>query len=403
MFIARQAIYDRVLNVFGYELLFRSNNQSNIYDGISSLQASASVLSGLFETGINQLIDDKLAFINFDAELIQSDAIELIGPNRLVVELLENIIIDEELIQRIKILKERGFKIALDDFVEDYEYYPLVPYANIIKFDLIASPLDTIKLEVAKALNSKKILLAEKIETEEEFKKAKIMGFHLFQGYFFNKPSLVDNSISPTSMKSQYIQLLNELKEQNVSFRSLANIIEKDVNLAYRLVRLSSKRAGKDLIYSIQHALSYMGLKEFERWVNIMMIRDMNSNDTPDELMRISLVRAKFSELIALNSKLVFLKYEASIMGLFSVLDAMLKIPMVDALKNIAISDSITDALIYGKGELYPVYKLIISYETGDWSSTEEIAEEICIDNNLLYQEYLDSINYARNIMKLLN
>jgi c-di-GMP-related signal transduction protein len=402
MFIARQAIYDRALNVYGYELLFRSNNQSNIYDGVSSLQSSASVLSGLFESGINQLVDDKLAFINFDADLIQSDAIELIGANRLVIELLEDIIIDEKLISRLKLLQEKGHIIALDDFVEDYSSYPLVQYANIIKFDLIATPLGTICSEVNKALHNKKILLAEKIETEEEFKKAKKMGFHLFQGYFFNKPSLVDNSTSPYSMKSSYIQLLKEVKKQEVSFRSLASIIEKDVNLAYRLVRLSSIRAGKDLIYSIQYALSFMGLQEIERWVNIMMIRDMNSNDTPDELMRISLVRTKFSELIAINSSLTYLKNEASIMGLFSVLDAMLKIPMDDALKNIALHDTIKDALIYNRGELYPIYKLIISYEIGDWYSTEEIGKEICADNALIYRDYLTSIIYARDIMEVL-
>lgn len=402
MFIARQAIYDRRLKVYGYELLFRSNNQSKVYDGVSSLQASATVLSGLYETGINKLVDDKLAFVNFDSELIQSDTIELIEPNRLIVELLEDIVVDDKLIERIKVLKKKGFKMALDDFVEDYESYPLVQYANIIKFDLMATPLDTIKTEVEKALMSRKIILAEKIETEEEFVKAKAMGFHLFQGFFFNKPILIYKAVSPTSIKSHYIQLLNELKKEEVSFNKLARIIEKDTNLAYRLIKLSSVRSGQDLIYSIQYALSFMGLKEFERWINIMMLRDMNSKDTPEELMRISLVRAKFSELIAVNIKHVSLKYEASLMGLFSVIDAMLKVPMVDALKNISLPDSIIDALIFKKGELYPVYKLFISYEAGDWSSTEEIAKEFQIENELLCKDYLDSINYSRDVMKFL-
>ncbi len=398
MYIARQAIFNRSLKVYGYELLFRGGMQSAAFDGVSSVQASASVLGGLFENGIHQIVDDKIAFVNFDNELIQSGTIELIEPARLIVEVLEDTYVDMELIQRLLILKEKGYKIALDDFEESRSTYQLLPYADIIKYDIIATPLHQIKEEVKRMLAQKKVLLAEKIETEEEFKKAKNMGFHLFQGFFFNKPCLISKSLSHTTVKSQYTRIIAELKREDTSFQALAEIIEKDAALAYRLVRVSSTRSGKDLIYTIRQALAYMGLKEIERWINVLMLQDLN-NSKPDELMRVSLIRSKFAELTAFHSKGGHLKYEAAIMGLLSTIDAMLNQSMEDALKNILLPDTITDALVKNKGALYPIYKLITGYEKGDWSGTEEIIRELKLQENEVYRDYLLAVKWAKETM----
>ncbi|HHV12963.1 MAG TPA: EAL domain-containing protein [Clostridiales bacterium] len=398
MYIARQAIFNSSLKVYGYELLFRGEIQSAGYDGVSSVQASASVLGGLFESGINQIVDNKVAFINFDNELLQSDVVELIDPQRLIVEVLENVPVDGNLIQRIISLREKGYKIALDDLEESSSTYQLIPYADIIKYDIIITPLDQIEADVKRMLIQRKILLAEKIETEEEFKKAKDMGFHLFQGFFFSKPCLITESSSHTTVKSQYTRIIAELRKEEPSFEVLAEIIEKDATLAYRLVRLSSTRSGKERIYSIRHALTYMGLKEIERWINVLMLRDLN-NSKPDELMRVSLIRAKFAELTALHSKLRVLKYEAFIMGLFSTIDAMINRSMEEALKNVALPEVITEALVKGKGALYPVYRLVIAYEKGDWAETEKLTGMLKLKENLVSNDYLQAIKWAKEMM----
>ncbi len=398
MYIARQAVFGSSMKVFGYELLFRGGMKSAGYDGVSSLQASASVLGGLFENGINQIVDDKKAFINFDNELLQSDTIELIDPDRLIVEVLENVSVDENLIQRVLILKEKGYKIALDDFDENLSTYQLIPYADIIKYDILATPLNQIKEAVKKMLASKKVLLAEKIETEEEFKKAKSMGFHLFQGFFFSKPCLITESSSPATVKSQYTRIIAEIKKEEPSFQALAEIIEKDATLAYRLVKLSSTRSGSDMIYTIKQALTYMGLREIERWIHVLMLRELNDSK-PDELMRVSLIRAKFAELTALHSKVRHLKYEASIMGLFSTIDAMLNQSMADALKNILLPDTITDALVKNNGALYPIYKLITVYEKGDWAEMEEITRALKLNEDIIYSDYLQAVKWAKETM----
>lgn len=401
MFIARQPIFSKTMEVFGYELLFRAGSDSKGFDGISSSHATASVIGGLFEAGIDQIVDNKRAFINFDASFISSDLPELIESHRLIIEVLEDVTVDDILLSRIKDLKQKGYRIALDDFVEDYDAYPLVPFADIIKYDLIATPLNTLKVEVIKAKKQNKMLLAEKIETEAEFIQAKEMGFDLFQGYFFSKPSIVGKPSSKSTTKTQYGRIISELKKEEPSYQLLAEIIEKDVNLAYRLMRIISTRSGDDLVYSIKRALTYLGLKEIERWINILMIQDLGENK-PKELMILSLVRTKFAEMIAAKAKLNKLKYEASMMGLFSTIDAMLDQSMAVALEDVSLPQSIIDSLVLNEGVLMPIYNLVIAYEKGDWDKAELLARKMNLSEDALFDAYMDAVNWSRDTVSLM-
>ena len=400
MYIARQPIFDKTLKVYGYELLFRSDSQSIIFDGNSSMHATASVVGGLYEAQIEIIADNKRVFINFDEQFLQFDFLELIDTDKLVIEVLETVKISEALIKRLEELKEKGYKIALDDFVQSYSEYPLTRLADIIKYDLRETPLDTIITDVRMALGQNKILLAEKVETFEEYRKAMEMGFHLFQGFFFSRPSIVSKSREHTTTKAQYARLLLELKKEEPSFQKLAQIIEQDPNLTYRLLRVVSTKAKDDLVYSIQRALSYMGLNELERWINILMLREL-SDQKPEELLMVSLIRAKFAEHIALNSDKRNQKFEASIMGLFSVVDALLDEPMDKAIKDISIPPSIKEALMDHSGELVQVYDLIIAYESGEWIEVEHLGGILNIQVALLREGYINAIVWARKIMML--
>lgn len=401
MFIARQPIFGRNMEVFGYELLFRGGSNSKTFDGTSSVHATASVLGGLFESGIDEIVGDKRAFINFDAAFLQSDLPELIESNRLIIEVLEDVVVDDALIERIKYLKSKGYRIALDDFVEHYDTYPLVPFADIIKYDLMATPLGTLTRAVDKALLEGKILLAEKIETIEVYNEAKAMGFSLFQGYFFSKPAIIGKANHKATTKAQYGRLINELKKEEPSYQILAEIIEKDVNLAYRLMRVISSRSGDDLIYSIKRALTYLGLKEIERWINILMIQDLGENK-PKELMTLSLVRTKFSESIAMICGLKKIKHEASMMGLFSTIDAMLDQTMADALSDVSLPQSIKDSLIANEGVLMPIFRLVIAYEKGDWDHAATLTSAMKIEEEKLYDAYLESVKWAREMVQMM-
>lgn len=401
LYIARQPIFDKQKKLYGYELLFRNKQESKLFSKeVSSTVATATVIDGLFEAGIDNIVDGKRAFVNFDYEFLMSEAIELINPDTLIVEVLEDVVVDEPLLERIRYLKSKGYKIALDDFVEDYKDYLLTPVADIIKYDLMETPLEEIKNDVELALRDKKTLLAEKIETNEEFLLAQKMGFHLFQGYFFFKPSIITRANDKKSLKGQYCRILQELHKEEPSYQNLAEIIETDINLAYRFMRVVSHKQTEEPIYSIKSSLVYMGLKELERWINVLMLRELSS-DKPMAIMSLSLVRAKFSEYISDNSIYRKRKLEISIMCLLSVLDAILDMPMNEALEDLSLSEDVKEALVNRTGNLSPIFELVCAYEGADWEKVNELSSEIGLNKDVIMNGYFEALKWASEIMDI--
>jgi len=400
MFIARQPIFDKNLSVFGYELLFRMNEKSRGFDGINAQSATAAVIIGLYELGLENIVEDKMAFINFDEVFIHSDALELIKPNRMIVEMLENIAIDSQLLQRLDHIKEKGYQIALDDFNEKFDDYPLMPYANIIKYDLMLTPLESIAEEIPKVVKQGKILLAEKVETQEVYQQASAMGFQLFQGCFFSKPSIAGRSCNKSPTKIQYFQLISELKKEDPSFVRLAEMIELDAVLSYRILRMASVRSHKKTVKSIQSVLAFMGLNQIERWLSTLMLQDL-SQDKPLELMKLSMIRSYFAELIAKELEMNESDCQnASLMGLFSALDGILDQPIEEALADIIIPTAISDALVFHKGPLALIYELILAYEKGDWDFTNKIITEMGVECEKIAKDYQKSILWMHEMMK---
>lgn len=398
MFIARQPIFNRALKIYGYELLFRSNEQASAFSNATSTSATAVVLGGLFEQGIDKIVGRSKAFVNFDYEFIMSDMIELINPETLVIEILETVKYDDALLARIQQLRSKGYRIALDDFEEDYYGCPAVALADIIKYDIMVTPLDTIQTEVQEAISQNHVLLAEKIETEEEYQKARAMGFQLFQGYFFSKPKIVTTRYkTKKSPKTVYIQILSELKREDFSYACISRIIEEDVNLSYRLLRIISLK--KESKYnSIRKALVRMGRHEIERWISVVMLQNM-AEDKPDEVFRLSLLRSKFGEYIAQHSSFRQRKDEVSMMGLFSMLDVILNSTMEEALQGLAISEDIIAALVNGTGVFEPLCMLVQSYESGNWSEVDQYAQAIQLDSESLKDGYYSAIEWASSIV----
>ena len=400
MYIARQPIFDKTKDVYGYELLFRSSTTAMSYNGVSAESSTAVVLGGLFEIGVDKIVGDKKAFINFNYNSLMSNSIELVDPSTLIIEVLEDVEVDARLIRRLESLHKEGYRIALDDFVQRIKDFKIVPIADIIKYDLIATPLDTIQDEVMEALRRKKVLLAEKVETEEEFLAARKMGFQLFQGYFFSKPVIVAGLKGKKPDITIYRRILNELHQDEPSFQALAEILETDVSVAYRLLNVVSKKHEHDIQNGIKSALVKMGLTDFERWVHIMMLQDLSVNK-PHELIKTSLIRSKFGELVANNSGSLYTRSsEISLMCLFSVLDAMLDLTMEEAMADLSISNDIKDALIKREGALEPILELAEAYEIGDWDKLDSIASKLGIDGNRLGGWYMESIEWSERIME---
>lgn len=399
MFIARQPIFDRYGSIFGYELLFRKCNTSTRFEGVSSSEATRIVLTGLFESGVASIVDNNYAFVNFDEVFIHSSALELIEPSKLVVEILEDVFIEDNLIKRIDELREKGYKVALDDFFESYVDYPLTALADIIKYDIRATPLEDLTFDLRMCIDQNKVALAEKVETQEEFLRARDMGFSLFQGYFFSKPLVIGKTSKSFTSKIQYGLLLQELRKEEPSYQVLANIIDKNITMVYKLMRVINGRVGEgDTVDSIKRALTYMGLRELEIWVNITMLHSLG-RDKPKELLKLSVQRSKFMEQIAEHSNYFSSKrYEAYMLGLFSTIDAILDQTMEYALKDVSIPSSVCECLALKKGELFPLYELTLSYENGSWDKVSNLAQALGLEDNLITDYYLKSIDYSNKI-----
>ena len=398
MFIARQPIFDKNMNVYGYELLYRAGHNATSYQGSSAVSSTATVMIGLLELGLENIVEDRKAFVNFDYEFLLSDSIELISPEKMVIEVLETTTFDQKIAERLSELKHKGYRIALDDFEKEIKSIQLLDSIEIIKYDIMLTPLQQIKEDVKFALGKGKILLAEKIETQEEYETAKSMGFQLFQGYFFSKPQVVGGLKSKSTSKIIYQRIIAELHTEFPSFQKIAEFIEEDVNLAYRILKVAGKSKN---IQSITKVLQVMGLREIERWVNILLLQDL-ADHKPKELIRLSLVRSKFGELIAANSIFHERRHEIALMCLFSVLDAMLDLPMEEALTDLPISDDIREMLVYRTGNLLPIHTIIKCYEKGECTDIFKMSDQIKLKVEYLGILYVEAIRWADGIMRAL-
>lgn len=396
MFIARQPIFNRSKQVYGYELLYRNQEQDVAFRNTTAQASTATVVGGLFELGIERIVNGKNAFVNFDYDFLMSDTIELIAPENLVIEVLETVRVDLPLIERLDYLKKRGYRIALDDFEETVADYPLIPLADIIKFDILLTPLSSLKNEVKEALVQGKYLLAEKIETEEEFNQAQEMGFHFFQGFFFSKPQIVGGVHQSQGSSLVFQKMIQELKTKEPSFQKLAQIVETDPTLAYRVMSVSGK--AKLQTKTIKAALAKMGLLEIERWTRVLMMLEMGKNK-PVELYRMALIRSRFGELIAENSSMTNRIHTITLMCLFSLIDAMLDLSMEEALKQIEIDEDVYQALVFQTGPLDPILNVIYCYERGTCDSVAEQAKQLGIDVIFLKDWYFQSIQWADQVM----
>ena len=400
VFLARQPIFDLNQNVNAYEILYRSGFTNN-FNGVDVDKASREVIFNTFQTfGIENLTNGKPVFINFTENLINDGTATLFSKDFLVVEILEDVLPNERVIEKSKVLKEMGYKIALDDFVYKPEYEGLIELADIIKIDFLISNPEEIE-KVSKDLKNRNIeLLAEKVETRKEFEYAKSLGFSLFQGYFFSKPEIVlSKKLQP--IKTTFLQLVNKVNENEIDFNVISKIVSMDLALTYNLLKLVNSAAFgfRYRIESVKHALVTLGEREIKKWIYLIVVNSMGK-DQPDELTRLSLIRARFNELIALNTRYSRDSEEFFLVGLFSLLDVILQRPMEEVLDELKVTNRVKNALIHGKGELGIIYKMILFYEIGDWDEFLLHAKELKIEPSIVTNAYMESLLWYNELLR---
>jgi c-di-GMP-related signal transduction protein len=401
VFVARQPIFNREKKIHGYELLFREG-MSNFFSGIDGNTATSKVLSNSFlSIGIEELTGSHLAFINFTRELLLQNIPRLFSRERLVIEVLEDIEPDEEIVSACKELSLKGYQVALDDFFYRPDMEDLIAIADIIKFDFRATKIDDIQKIIKKISRDKLHLLAEKVETYQEFEIALKMGFEYFQGYFFSKPEILKGK-DISSVQMNLLEIMSEINKPDFQFNKVEEIITRDVSISYKLMRYMNsayfRRAGK--ISSIKEAIVLLGEKGIRNFLSLIAMTKLAENK-PDELMRSSIIRAKFCELSGVLCKCGIDSSELFTLGLFSSIDAILDDAMENLMRNLPLSDELKKALVNREGIINDYLRLAMSYEKGDWDSVSELSQGIGINVNDLPKIFLDAINWADAITLL--
>ena len=358
IFIGRQPIFDRNMHVYAYELLFRdcSQNRSDIVDGD---QATTTLILNTFtEFGFDNLVGSKLAFINLTKKLIME--IPPFPKDRVVVEILEDVVFDKPLIESLSKLYDDGYTIALDDFEINENNKPAIQHAHIIKLDILAlSEKELIEhVEHLKPYNIK--LLAEKIETHEQFEQCKQLGFSYFQGYFLSKPKVVSGTQKSTN-KMVVMQLLSKLSDENMEFPDVEKLLSEDPKLSYKLLKIINSAAFTKVmeIESLHQAVVYLGVKKLKEWASILALSNMDNK--PHELMITTMVRAKMCEMLA-EKKGINDKDACFTVGLFSTLSAMMDQDIETLLKELPIRDDVKAALIKHEGQMGELLDKVIAY-----------------------------------------
>ncbi len=395
VFIARQPIFDKKKNVYAYELLYRTGerNVSGVIDGD---QATSSVVgNALMLAGLETLTQNRLAFINFTKQLIIDEIPTVFSNENLVIEILEDIVPDPEFIASCKRLKEKGYTIALDDFVLDYPYESILDLADIIKVDFLLTTPQERKMIIQKYGNRNIRFLAEKIETLEQFEEAMDYGYAYFQGYFFSKPVIMKHTdIKPASLN--YIKILEELDSDVPEYERIASVIEADVSLSYKLLRLINSAAfyTNSRVTSIKHALVMLGFKEIRKWISIVMLREL-AEGKPDEIIRVSLLRGRMGEILSNQFDLESRRTEVFLMGMFSMIDTLMGQSMENALTVLPLEDDVKAGILGEKNAFSDLFRIVTAYEKGNWDYLFLKAKAYDVGLNVFPDAYIEAAKWT--------
>ncbi len=405
VFIARHAIFDRNLSLFGYELLFRSCQQNVCSvrdDTTTTLQVLA---NSLLSSGLEVLACNAPVFINFGEQLLTSEFTSLFPPKSVVIEILESVKPSPEVIASCLSLKKMGYLLALDDVMGDRRSDDeLGALANFVKVDFRGTTRDD-QARLAKAFSGRgRRLIAEKVETHEEFEWAREAGYDYFQGFFFAKPTLLKGQQVP-SIKVNSLRLLKELQHEDLDFKKIEDIIRCDISLSYKLFRYvnSALFARAKPISSVRDALVVLGELDTRRWITLATLPGLAMGSVR-ELIVHALVRARFCEKLALAAG-INPASDAFLVGLFSLLDALVNRPLSEVLLELNLPASIRAPLLGTSGPtgVSTVYEIAIRYEAGEWDALDVLVQRLFLPAQSISDVYMESVVWANEMFSLVD
>lgn len=396
VFVARQPILDAEQRVYGYELLFRSG-MDNVFPGTDPTVASSKVLtSSVLTIGLDVLTRGKPAFVNFTRDGLLGNDAGFLPSQTAVVEIVEDVEPDEDVLAACRRLRELGYRLALDDFEYRPETEPLLDLATFVKIDFEkTTPAE--RLELVRRLKGRPLsLIAEKVETVEQYREALTLGCSHFQGYFFSRP-VVYRGQDLHGHRGSHLQLMQEASMEEIDFERLERVIKTDVSLSYKLLRyINAVSFGwKQRISSVRHALSLLGQEQVRRWALLVALSSM-ADRRPGELSVMSAVRGRLCEgMFTLDARGSGRALDGFVLGMFSLIDAILELPMEQAIEGVPVPDDIRRALLGERNHARDVLDTVLAYERGDWASLGAQVEGLGLAEDRLPHLYTEAVEWA--------
>lgn len=397
-FVGRQPIYDRRLQVIGYELLFRSHGSATQAGQLEPEQATAQVLLNTFlEIGVEAVVGPHKAFVNFSRGLLLSDYPRVLPPAQVVLEVLESVTVDDDLRRAIQSLRQAGYQIALDDFTDQVHLRSLIRLAHIVKVDLPGCNGSDLAERVAKLRPANLKLLAEKVETQSEFRLCMELGFDYFQGYFLRRPEVVLGRRAPT-LRASVVRLMERLCDPDVELFELERLVQNDVSLSYKLLRLANSALlpAQNTVASVRQALQLVGLKTMTVWTGLFLLAGLS--DKPSDVLNAAVLRANMCQLLAAPVAPRWVN-TLFLVGLFSVLDILLDQSMEEVVQSLSLTLEVQQALVAREGLLGETLQIVIDYEQGRWNRLEAGG----FDRPTIVKAYLDALALTDEMARVLS
>ncbi|HAS90030.1 MAG TPA: diguanylate phosphodiesterase [Desulfovibrio sp.] len=390
-FVARQPVFDAQKNIWGYELLFRNSEGTNTADIGDDDAATSQVIADGFGLIQDDIEDGQRLLVNFPRNMLLEGAADFLPPEICVVEVLEHVQPEPDVLEALRDLKDRGYVLALDDYVGQEGFEPFIDLADIVKVDCLDLDQDELA-NIAGNLKQLDVhLLAEKVEDNEMFDLCRNLGFELFQGFFFSRPEIIPGKKISTNNINR-LQLLSAISGEEFEVEDLTKAINSDVSVSYRLLKFMNSPAFglPNEINSIQQAIALIGYRKLAGWLRMILLSDMSSGPAGNELAFLSIKRAKFLELVCRDMKNCPLSAESMFMlGLFSLLDVLLGRPMPELMEELPVEKDLVKALIGEECDALVYLNLIKLLEKADWDGLTKLI----MDNKL------SPISVARNHM----
>lgn len=407
IFVARQPIFDAREKIWAYELLFRGSAQAT-ESGVQAHEddlATASVIADGFALAFSGMDKTKHAFINFPQRLLLDGSVYALPREICVVEVLETITPTPEIVAALTQIKQRGYILALDDYIGQPGFEEIIALADIVKVEVLGMTPEKLAAVTAELLKSGCRLLAEKVEDRATYDLTRQLGYSLFQGFFFSRPETMSGSKVPTPVLAK-MRLLRALTGESFEVRELSSILSSDPTLSYRLLNFINSAAFslRSKIQSIQQALTLLGQQQIKQWFLAVIVSDFDSTSKVQEAAYTSLQRARYLEnMTRLVGSHLFKGETLFLLGLFSRLDVLLAQPMDKLLQSIPLDKHVEAALLGQDSPYSPWLRLVQDIELGRWEEVTTFLQERDLDHEASASSYAESIEWAQTLLKCKN